>query len=123
MSDYTNDPLKGERKDDILSNPEIQESIRYGAMPDKLNYTKLFGYTFLGIVVVVILLAISWQLFRYTAFQKSQQAAINAVFHELEDLRYRHNRDLHAFEVIDEENGIFRVPIDSAMTLVVEDYN
>lgn len=123
MSDSKLDPLKGERKEDILSNPEVQESIRYGAMHDNLNYKKLFGYTFLGIVIVIGLLLIALQLFRFTAFQKSQQAAINAEFYELNDLRERHHRELTTFEAIDEEAGIFRIPIVSAMTLIVEDYN
>jgi hypothetical protein len=123
MSDLKLDPLKGERKEDILSNKDVQDAIRYGVMPDDLNYKKLFGYTFIGIVVVLALLLIALQLFRFAAFQSSQQAAINAEFYELNELREKHHHELTTFESVDNESGTFRIPIDSAMTLTVEDYN
>lgn len=123
MSDSNLDPLRGERKEDILAQKSVQDSIRLGVSPDDLNYKKLFGYTFLGIVIVAVLLILSVYMFRYAAFQKSQEAAINAEFYELNDLRNRHNHELTTFDVINEDAGIFRVPVDSAITLILDEYN
>lgn len=122
MSNKHPDPLKGERKEDILSQKEVQDSIRYGVSEDKLDYKKLFGLFFAGIILVLVLVYASMTLFRYYAFVSSQQAAINATFYELEDLKERHHKDLTSFGVMDESAGIYKVPVDSAFTLILEDY-
>lgn len=123
MTDKQLDPLKGERKEDILARKDVQDSIRLGVSPDDLNYKKLFGYTLLGIIIVGALLILALNMFRYTAFQKSQEAAINAEFYELDALRSRHADQLNSFTIIDEQSGKYAVPVDSAITLIVEDYN
>ncbi|MCH8494707.1 MAG: hypothetical protein LAT57_03625 [Balneolales bacterium] len=123
MSHTQFDPLEGERKEDILGQEEVQESIRYGASHDELNYKKLFAFFFIGIFVALLLVIASIVLFRYAAFQKSQEAAINAQFYELDDLRAKDNQILTTFDVVDENAGTFRVPVDSAFTLILDDYN
>jgi hypothetical protein len=44
------------------------------------------------------------------------------VFYNIEELRAMDKEILSTFEVIDTENGVYRVPVDSAITLVLEDY-
>ena len=71
MSDKQPDPLKGERKEDILARKDVQDSIRLGVSPDDLNYKKLFGvhlprnYSSLARCLILAL-----NMFRYAAFQK-----------------------------------------------------
>jgi hypothetical protein len=123
MSQLHNDPLKGERKEDVLAQPEVQESIRYGATPDNLNYVQLFALFFAGIILVIVLVYASMTMYRYMIFKSSQEAAINAVFYELEDLKERQKQTLTTFEILDLEAGIYRVPVDSAISLVLDDYS
>jgi hypothetical protein len=119
--DYNNSG-KDENKDDILNRDDVKNSISYGVTPDDLDYKKLFGLTFVGIILVVVLVIFAKVLFDYYAFTSSQEAAKNAVFYDIEELRARDNKLLSTFEVIDSEKGVFRVPVDSAITLVLEDY-
>lgn len=123
MSHTQFDPLEGERKEDILGQEEVQESIRYGVSHDELDYKKLFAFFFIGIFIALVLVIASIVLFRYSAFQKSQEAAINAQFYELDELQASDRQILTTFDVIDESVGTFRIPVDSAITLILDDYN
>lgn len=119
--DYNNSGVD-ENKDDILNTDYVKNSINYGVTPDDLDYKKLFGLTFVGIILIVVLVIFAMVLFDYYAFNSSQEAAKNAVFYNIEELRAMDKEILSTFEVIDTENGVYRVPVDSAITLVLEDY-
>lgn len=106
----------------FLESEDFKSSANYGVTPDVLNYKKLFGLTLAGIILVVGLVYFSMVLFDYYAFKASQDAAINAVFYEIEELRAKDASELTTFGVINDEEGIFRIPVDSAMTLVLEKY-
>ena len=107
---------------DFLNDKNVKESLSIGATPDKLNYKSLFGWFLAGTLTVVLFIYIAMTMFRYFSFQQSQQSAETAVFYELEDLRAKHKETLTTFGVVDEEAGVYRVPVDSAVTLVLEDY-
>lgn len=116
MSKHSND-IK-----DFLSDEESKHSVSLGATPDSLDYKKLFGLFFAGIFLTVVLIIIAVNLFNYYAFKQSQNAAESAVFYELQDIKNRDHEILTTFGVVDAETGTYRVPVDSAVTLVLEDY-
>ena len=107
---------------DFLDDKSVKESLSLGASPDKLNYRSLFGWFFAGIMTVVVFIYIAMTLFSYFSFHQSQNSAASAIYYELEDLRAKHIETLTTFGVVDEEAGVYRVPVDSAITLVLEDY-
>jgi hypothetical protein len=75
----------------------------------------------LGIVMVTIILYGVYNMYSYNQFLSSQQAAINAEFHELNQRMERDHRMLNTFELVDEENRRYRIPIDSAMALIARE--
>ncbi|HAC15263.1 MAG TPA: hypothetical protein DCE78_04880 [Bacteroidetes bacterium] len=107
---------------DFLNDKSVKESLAKGASPDKLNYKSLFGWFFAGILTVVVFIYIAMTLYNYFSFHQGQKSAASAVFYELEDLRAKHNEELTTFGVIDDSSGVYRVPVDSAITLILEDY-
>jgi hypothetical protein len=113
---------KGSDLENFIQDKENNYSLNYGVTPDKLNNKKLFGLFLAGIILVVVLVYISMTLFNYYAFTSSQAAAESAVFYEIEDLKAQDKQLLTTFGVIDEESGLFRVPVDTAITLILEDY-
>ena len=106
----------------FLNDKSAKESLSIGATPDELNYKSLFGWFFAGILTVVVFIYIAMTMFNYFSFHQSQKSAETAVFYELEELLVKHNETLTSFGVVDEESGIYRVPVDSAITLILEDY-
>lgn len=115
--------MKNKDLKDFLADKDNKGSVEYGVMPDKLDYRKLFGLFFAGILLVVVLIYFAMVLFSYYTFKATQAKAESAVFYELEDIRSRDHEMLTTFGVVDEENNVFRIPVDSAITLVVEEYN
>lgn len=109
-------------KDELNDNQDFSDSVSHGVTPDTLDYGKLFALVFAGVMLVVVLVFIAITMFNYFTFQSSQNAAVNAVFYELEELRAKHELELTTFGVVDEQAGIFRVPVDSAITLIVNEY-
>lgn len=114
---------KGSDLEKFLQNEEHKSSADYGVTPDKLDNKKLFLLFIAGIILVTLMVYFSMTLFNYYAFTTSQAAAESAVFYEIEDLKAQDKELLTTYGVVDEENGVFRVPVDTAITLILEDYS
>ncbi|MFO8029037.1 MAG: hypothetical protein R6U28_04180 [Cyclonatronaceae bacterium] len=100
-------------------NKELEDSVTYGVSHDNINLRTVSFWIVLGIVMVVIILFGVYNMYTYNQFLSSQQAAINSEYHELEERRQRDREMLTGFELVDEENRRYRIPVDSAMTLMV----
>lgn len=107
---------------EFLADKESKESVQIGASPDTFDYKKLFGLFLAGILLVVALVLFAMTYFNYLTFKQTQEAAESAVYYQLETLRANDAEVLNNFGVVDSDAGIYRVPVDSAATLVVEDY-
>ncbi len=114
--------VQGPNASEILKEGYVKESINYGVTPDTLNYKRLFGYFFGGIILVSVMVYGSKTMFNYFSFKASQEAAINAVFYDIEELRAKDKEILTTFGVVDEDKNLYRVPVDSAITLILNDY-
>jgi len=107
---------------EFLAENENKVSVQLGATPDTLNYKKLFGLFLAGILLVVALVYFAMVYFNYLTFKQTQEVAESAVYYQLETLRANDTEVLNNYGVVNAETGIYRVPVDSAATLVVEDY-
>ena len=102
---------------------ELEQSISYGVSHDRVNLGTVSFWIVLGTLLVTVILYGLYQMYSYNQFLAVQQAAIQSEFHELENLRRQEHQLLHSFEIVDEEEGRYRIPIDSAMNLIVTDRN
>lgn len=113
---------KGSDLDEFMLDQESSYSVNYGVTPDRLDNRRLFGLIFIGILIVSVMIGGVQILFNYYSYAGSRVAAETAVFFELEDIRARDKELLTTFGVVDSDNGVYRVPVDSAITLILEDY-
>ncbi len=102
-------------------NQDLEKSISLGVSEDNINLKAVSFWIVLGIVLVIIILFGVYNMYNYNQFLSSQQAAIDADYHELYQMREREHRMLNTFELVDEENRRYRIPIDSAMALIARD--
>ena len=102
-------------------NPDLEKAISLGVTEDNVNLKTVSFWIVLGILMVTIILYGVYNMYNYNQFLSSQQAAIDAEYHELYQKRERDHRMLNTFEVVDEESRRFRIPIDSAMALIARD--
>jgi hypothetical protein len=100
----------------------LQDAIDGGVMEDKISVKRITFWTVILTVIVIILCAIAFNLYKYFKFEQQFQQAVKTEYRELNNLRQNAFHILETKDVVDEEAGFFRIPIDSAMTLIVRDY-
>ncbi len=106
-----------------LTIDEFRRELEYGVVPDELNYKKLFPLFFAGILLVLALVIGAMEMYRWLDFQSSQNAAVSATYPAINNLKQQHKADLTSTGVIDTDNQVYRIPVDSAITLILNEQN
>lgn len=86
-----------------------------------VNVKKLVLWGIVGVVIVVISLVAITEYFLITKEDYYYRAVEKPRSRELIELRERETEELNSYELLDEEKGIYRIPINKAMELVVEE--
>jgi hypothetical protein len=106
-----------------LSVQELREELELGVVEDKLNDGKLLLLFGAGVLVVVVMIFAAMEMYRYFDFKASYKAAVEAVYPDIQNLKASHQQELTTVGVIDADKQIYRIPIDSAFTLVLNEQN
>ncbi len=105
-----------------VNDQDFLRAVEDGVMEDKFSIKTVTLWTVLTTIVVVILIVIAVNIYNYFKFDQQFQQAINTEYVEINTLKSNSQEQLITFEVIDEEEGIFRIPVDSAKTLILQRY-
>ena len=106
-----------------LSVEELREELELGVVEDKLEDGKLLLLFGAGVLVVVVMIFAAMEMYRYFDFKASYKAAVEAVYPDIQNLKASHQQELTTVGVIDADKQIYRIPIDSAFTLVLNEQN
>lgn len=102
-----------------VTDEEISASIQHGVMYDKLNIRRLTFWSILGIVLVLLFIQALIEMYQFNR-DISQEAASSTEFYQVNQQNKEATETLNSFGVVDLENGIYRIPIDSAINEIVE---
>lgn len=102
---------------------ELKRSVSYGASFDNINLRSVTFWLIFGVLLVVIILYGLYNMYSYNQFLTTQETAINTEYQELAERREQEHEKLNSLELIDEENRRYRIPIDSAITLIANERN
>lgn len=108
--------------EDVTIETEDEDLYRYvqhGVHEDKLNYKKLTFWSVLGTALVIIIIALLIPFSQMTLFNAKMDASENSTPLEIRELRAQDEETLNSFGVVDLENDIYRIPIDSAISKIV----
>ena len=115
-------PIKDHETVDVeVRNPDIADSIGYGVMLDRLNYPRLIFWSVLGVVLFVIFIIALVQMFQYNSQVTREQIAGSSEYYQVTELNRQAEETLNSFGIVDMENGIYRIPIDSAINDIAAD--
>lgn len=117
----TGKPKKTEPDYFEIDDPSVQDSVNEGVMDDKLSIWLITKWTLVISIVVVILCAIAFNLYKYNKFQKEFSQAVNTEYRELQNMRQTSLTNLSSKE--QREDGTFRIPVEDAFSVVIENYN
>lgn len=96
-------------------------SVNYGANFDTLNYRRLTFWGVFGIAVIVIFVQSIMFIHDYTKSSAVQLRSEQSQFYNIDELKLNDQEKLNSFGVVNAEEGIYRIPIDSAITQIANE--
>jgi len=96
-------------------------SVSYGANFDNLNYRRLIFWSIFGIAVILIFIQSIILIHDYTTSSATQLRSEQSQFYDIDELKQNDQEVLNSFGVVDPEAGIYRIPIDSAITQIANE--
>lgn len=123
--DSDSQPIDEDESVDIdVTDEQISESVSSGVMGDKLNYKRLSYWSVLGMVLVAIFVIALMEMYEYNTRISQENISANAQNYDVNELNREAEETLSSFGVVDLEEGVYRIPIDSAINeLAVDDDN
>lgn len=95
---------------------ELYQYVQHGVQDDTLDYKKLIFWTSFGAAIVLTTIMALVQFSQASFFNAQQKTSINSQYPEITEQRAQQQETLNSFGVVDLENGIYRIPIDSAIS-------
>lgn len=96
-------------------------SVNYGATFDNLNYKRLLFWGIFGIAVIVIFVQSIMFIHDYTESSAVQLQSEQSLFYDIDEMKLNDQEILNSFGVVNAEEGIYRIPIDSAITQIANE--
>lgn len=106
-----------------ISDERVADSLGMGAMLDHHNYKRLIFWSVLGMVLFVIFVQALYELYQYDTQLIREEVAASSEYYQVRQLEDEALRQLESFGVVDPEEGIYHIPIDSAMERMVRENN
>ncbi|WP_234571329.1 transposase [Rhodohalobacter sp. 614A] len=100
---------------------EFIESVNYGANFDRLNYKRLMFWSVFGIVMMLVIIQSIMFIHNYTESSATILRSEQSQFYEIDEMKLNEQETLNSFGVVDAEAGIYRIPIDSAITQIANE--
>ncbi|MEX2602167.1 MAG: transposase [Balneolaceae bacterium] len=113
--------IEDSRNVDLESSDKIFLSeIEYGAAYDIYNYKRLTFWTVFGTGFVIAAIFALIGINRFSIDTTRQNVSEQSRFYQIEELRQRDQATLTSFGVVDPDEGIYRVPIDSIISRMAD---
>ena len=114
---------EGETIDVEISDSKVADSISYGVMGDKMDLRRLTFWSVLGMILVVIFVQGLFEMYQYSTQISKQRISESSEYYEVNKLKREADETLSSFGVVNMEEGIYRIPIDSVISEMAVDEN
>lgn len=104
-----------------ITSQKVANSVEHGVMDDKLNYKRLVFWSVFGTVLVLIFVKALFEMFQYNQQLTQERVSAESEYYQVNQLKKEANEQLDSFGVVDLENGIYRIPIDSVIDEMAAD--
>lgn len=96
-----------------ISDPDISESIGFGAMHDDLDYKTLLYWTAMGVVFIVVFAQLIKYMYGQAGGASKNQVNSEATYYQVDQQKEEARNRISNFGVVDLDKGTYRVPIDA----------
>lgn len=104
-----------------ITDGKVADSVDHGVMLDQLNYKRLVFWSVFGIIIVSVIVQALYELYQYNQSFIEERVSSESQYYQANQLREEGEQQLDSFGVVDLENGIYRIPIDSAISNIAAD--
>ncbi|MEX0662299.1 MAG: hypothetical protein WD381_04090 [Balneolaceae bacterium] len=118
---FTPDHLDDEESIDLEVTDEFARDYEYGATPDHLNYPRLIFWALFGTSVIFLMILSIFYIHDFSYESFGQQQSSESIYYDIGEMEERNQVILDSYGVVDLEAGIYRIPIDSAITQMATD--
>ncbi len=105
----------------LEASDDFARNVEYGAAFDNLNYRRLTFWSIFGTAVILIMIMAIMVVHDFTVSGAEQARAAESTFYNIEQLQQMERTRLSTFGVVDPDEGIYRIPIDSAITIMAQE--
>lgn len=105
----------------LEASDDFAQSVEFGVVPDVLNYPRLIFWSVFGTAVIAIMVVSIMALYNFTITGSQQERSATSQFYNISEMKQNDRATLDSFGVVDADEGIYRIPIDSAITLIAQD--
>lgn len=121
VSDVKKTDADEEESLSIIATEDFAKDYEFGATPDNLNYSRLFFWSIFGTVVILLFIVAVFNVYDYTYDGVNQQSAETSLYYDIDQLEASSTEQLNSFGVVNPEEGIYSIPIDSAITKIAQE--
>jgi transposase-like protein len=104
-----------------ITDQKVVDSVEHGVMLDQLNYKRLVFWSVFGTILVLIFVQALFEMNQYNHQLTEERVSSESQYYQANQLQNEAEEKLESFGVVDLENGIYRIPIDSAITKIAAD--
>lgn len=104
-----------------ISDEDLAHSVEHGVMEDKLNYKRLVFWSVFGTILVIIFVRGLFEMYQYNMTTTQERVSSESEYYQANQMKKEAQQRLESFGVVDLENGIYRIPIDSAINEIAAD--
>ena len=101
---------------------QFNEAVLFGAEQDSVNVGNLFKWTVITIIFVLGLIYTGFQLYTYFTYTTAESQAISTTYEILDTYKMNNEKRLSSYGIVNEDNGIYHLPIEKAIDLTVDAY-
>ncbi|HKJ46103.1 MAG TPA: hypothetical protein VJ991_09780 [Balneolales bacterium] len=105
----------------IEDEEEFIHSLDEGVTEDTLNLKRLVFWVVTGLSLVVMLIIIAYNIYTYNSYEIEQQVNDQSVNYQISQKRAQEHQILTSYGIVDLKKGLYRIPIDSAISLYVKE--
>jgi len=109
-------PVKDHEEVDVeIADKDVAKSVEHGVMFDDLNIKRLVFWSVFGVILVAIFVKALFEMYQYNAQSIQERVSADSEYYQVNQLKRDAEDQLNSFGVVDLENGVYRIPIDSAI--------
>lgn len=104
-----------------ITDEKIAESVSLGAMFEDLNMRTIVFWSIVGFVLFNVFVTVLHEMYHRDEQLARDQVSATTEFYQVNQLINQQKKELSEFGVVDAENGIYRIPIDSVINEMAVD--